>query len=112
MAFSLSTADFLKAFSQMVGTRGKPEEVISNNGMNFVGAERQLRELIQSLDITRIADDVANKGIKWGWNPALGSHFGGVFESLIKEAKKTLKVKWGMMINSRLQSKKYRLLRT
>ena len=92
MAFSLSTADFLKAFSRMVATRGKPEEVISDNGTNFVGAERELRELIQSLDQTRIADDAANKGIKWSWNPPLGSHFGGVFESLIKVAKKTLKV--------------------
>ena len=92
MASSLSTADFLKAFSRMVATRGKPEEVISDNGTNFVGAERELRELIQSLDQTRIADDAANKGIKWSWNPPLGSHFGGVFESLIKVAKKTLKV--------------------
>ena len=92
MAFSLSTADFLKAFSRMVATRGKPEKVISDNGTNFVGAERELRELIQSLDQTRIADDAANKGIKWSWNPPLGSHFGGVFESLIKVAKKTLKV--------------------
>ena len=92
MAFSLSTADFLKSFSRMVATRGKPEEVISDNGTNFVGAERELRELIQSLDQTRIADDAANKGIKWSWNPPLGSHFGVVFESLIKVAKKTLKV--------------------
>ena len=36
-------------------------------------------------------DDAANKGIKWNWNPCLGSHFGGVFESLIKVAKKILK---------------------
>ena len=36
-------------------------------------------------------DDAANKGIKWNRNPPLGSHFGGVFESLIKVAKKTLK---------------------
>ena len=92
MAFSLSTADFLKAISRMVATRGKPEEVISDNGTNFVGAERELRELIQSLDQTRIADDSANKGIKWSWKPPLGSHFGGVFESLIKVAKKTLMV--------------------
>ena len=32
------------------------------------------------------------KMIKWSWNPPLGLHFGGVFESLIKVAKKTLKV--------------------
>ena len=91
MAYSLSTADFLNAFRRMVTTRGRPEEVTSGNGMNFVGAERELRELVQSMDREWIMDDAANKGIKWNWNPPLGSHFGGVFESLIKVAKKTLK---------------------
>ena len=55
----------------------------------------ELRELIQSLDQTRIADDAANKGIKWSWNSPLGSNFGGVFKSLTKVAKKTLKVTVG-----------------
>ena len=74
----------------MVATRSS-EEVISDSGTNFVGAGRELREMIQSLDQTRIADDVANKGIKWSCNPPLGSHFGGVLESLIKVDKKILK---------------------
>ena len=30
-------------------------------------------------------------GIRWYWNPPLGSHFGGVFESLVKVAMKTLR---------------------
>ena len=42
MAFSPSSADFLNAFSWMVAARGRPEEVISDNGTNFVGAEREL----------------------------------------------------------------------
>ena len=45
--------------------------------------ERELRELVQSMDRERFMDDAANKGIKWNRNPPLGSHFGGVFESLI-----------------------------
>ena len=56
-----------------------------------MGAERELRELVQSMDHKGIADNAANKGIKWNWNPLLGLHFGGVFESLIKVAKKSLK---------------------
>lgn len=46
MVFLLSIVDFLKVFSWMVVIRGKLEEVISDNGMNFVGVERELRELI------------------------------------------------------------------
>ena len=38
-----------------------------------------------------IIDDAADKRIRWGYNPPLGSHFGGVFESLVKVGNKTLK---------------------
>ena len=62
MAFSLSSADFLNAFSWTVATRGRLEEVTSDNDTNFVGAERELRELVQSMDHEGIADDTANKG--------------------------------------------------
>ncbi|XP_022795745.1 uncharacterized protein LOC111334309 [Stylophora pistillata] len=75
----------------MVATRGRLEEVTSDNGTNFVGAERELRELVQAMDQEQITGDVGNDGIKWNWNPPLGSHFGGVLESLVKVAKKTLK---------------------
>ena len=43
------------------------------------------------MDQVQIAGNVGNDGIKWNWNPPLVSHFGGVFESLVKVAKKTLK---------------------
>ena len=92
MACSLSTTDFLNAFSRMVATRGRPEEVTSDNGTNFVGAEREFRELVQTMDQEQIAGNVADNGLRWNWNPLLRSHFGGVFESLVKVAKKTLKV--------------------
>ena len=91
MACSLSTTDFLNAFSRMVATRGRPEEVTSDNGSNFVGADRELRELVLAMDQGQIADNAASDGIRWNWNPPLGSHFGGEFESLVKVAKKTLK---------------------
>ena len=44
MACSLSTTDFLNTFSQMVATRGRPEEVKSDYGTDFVGAERESSE--------------------------------------------------------------------
>ena len=90
-ACSLSTTDFLNAFSRMVATRGRPEEVTSDNGTNFVGADRELRELVLAMDQEQIADNAASDGIRWNWNLPLRLHFGGVFESLVKVAKKTLK---------------------
>jgi len=53
--------------------------------------ERELLELVESMDRERITDDATNRGIRWNWNPPLSSHCGGVFELLIKVAKETLK---------------------
>ena len=47
---SLSTADFLAAFRRFVARRGCPVEVLSDNGTNFVGANRELQELYQHLE--------------------------------------------------------------
>ncbi len=90
MAYSLETDGFLLAFSRMVSRRGKPVEVVTDNGSNFIGADRCLRELVDSLDRTQIANSATNQGIAWKFNPPYGSHHGGVFEALIKSAKKSL----------------------
>ena len=90
MAFDLSTDGFLNAFSRMASRRGLPEEMTSDNGTNFVGANNELRQLINRLDKDRIRQRTADKGIKWRFNPPGGPHFGGTHESLIKTAKKAL----------------------
>ena len=73
MAFSLSITDFLNTFSQMVATRGTQEEVTSDNGRVFVGADKELIELTQSINQEKIVDNSVKKGIKWNGNPPEGS---------------------------------------
>ena len=90
IAYSLDTASFLNAFSRMVTRRGKPELMISDNGMNFMSAERELCDLVSTLDQTWIKEQVAHDGIQWQFNPPGGLHHGGIFEALIKSAKKAL----------------------
>ncbi|XP_064635215.1 uncharacterized protein LOC135492596 [Lineus longissimus] len=90
MAYSLETDGFLMAFSRMVARRGKPIEVVSDNGGCLVKGESTLREFVEGMDRTKIVDSVSNQGIRWKFNPPYGSHHGGVFESLIKSAKKAL----------------------
>ena len=40
MTYSLDTEAFLNAFTRMLSRRGTPSYVISDNGTNFVAAER------------------------------------------------------------------------
>ena len=91
MAFALDTDSFLNAFYRMVSRRGKPEEVVSDNGGNFVAADKELQELVRRLDQDRIVKSTANRGIKWHFNPPLSPHFGGAHEIMIKAAKRALK---------------------
>ena len=37
--------------------------MLSDNGTNFVAAERELRELVEALDQSKIAQSTANKGV-------------------------------------------------
>ena len=92
MSYSLDTDSFINAFTRMTSRRGTPTYVISDNGTNFVGAERELRELVEALDTDRITQETSKyHPIDWKFNPPCAPHFGGVFEALIKSAKKAIK---------------------
>jgi len=84
-----TTDAFLAAFRRFVSRRGLCEEVYSDCGTNFVGADRLLRKLlhISSADGRRIANAAANDGIKWRFNPLSAPHFGGLWEAAVKSAK-------------------------
>ena len=43
MAYALDTDSFLNAFYRMVNRRGLPKEMLSDNGGNFVGANKEFR---------------------------------------------------------------------
>jgi len=88
MAYGLDIDSFLSAFHCMANRSGVPEEMISDNGTNFVGTERELRGLVKELDRDKIEKSAANKGIKWIFNPPRAPHFGGVHETMIKSGKR------------------------
>ena len=64
MAFGLNTNSFLNAFYRMSNLRGLPEELISDNGTNFKGADAELKELVAKLNDVQINQSIANKGIR------------------------------------------------
>ena len=46
----MDTDSFLNAFSRMVSRRGLPEKMFSDNGGNFVKADKELKDLMGQLD--------------------------------------------------------------
>ena len=80
------------ALRRMISRRGKPRLIRGVNGTNFVGAERELGECHNRLNHTKISDTVTQDGIQWVFNPPSAPHFGGVWERMVRSAKKALKV--------------------
>ena len=91
VAYGLDTDSFLRAFCRMCNRRGVPEEMISDNGTNFVGANQELRELINHVfQSNKLKESLVCQKIKWTFNPPSAPHFGGVFETMIKAAKRAI----------------------
>ena len=55
-----------------------PQKMVSDNDGNFVGADKELRSLVESLYKDKIQKSTVHQRIKWKFNPHLSSHFGGV----------------------------------
>ena len=62
-----------------------------DNGGNFVGAEREIREALQKWDQKRIQDELSQYDITWKFNPPLAPWMGGAMESMVKLTKKALR---------------------
>ena len=91
IAFGLDVDSFLSAFYRMINRRGLPEEIISDNGTNFVAAEKEVRKLTNEIvKDPKFVTTTTSKKIKWTFNPPYAPHFGGIFETIIKAAKKAI----------------------
>lgn len=91
VATSLSTDDFLLLLRRFIGLYGKPRRIFSDNGTNFVGAERELREAVDRLhNSPAAAAFVKREAIEWHFQPARSPHFGGAHESLVRVTKRAL----------------------
>ncbi|XP_038068389.1 uncharacterized protein LOC119737840 [Patiria miniata] len=88
---SLETDSFLNAFLRFAARRGTPEKIYSDNGTNFVGAERELRAAIERLQESKQAEGFfLSRKVEWQFNPPAASHMGGVWERQIRTCRKVL----------------------
>ena len=69
MMDAMDTDAFVNALRRFLARRGSVEILRSDNGGNFIGAERELREEFDNLVTQKVVDDLATKGITWFFNP-------------------------------------------
>ena len=92
-ASDYSTQEFLNVHRRFTARRGISATLSSDCGTNFVGADRELRQLFeQALNTTKeIAHLLTNDGTEWKFNPPSAPHFGGLWEATVKSTKFHLK---------------------
>ena len=94
VADSLDTDSCLNAILRFVSRRGQVETITSDNGTNLVGAERELRSSILEWNQSNIISSLQQRNIEWSFNPPTASHFGGVWERIIRSVRKIM---YGLM---------------
>ena len=87
---ALTTDSFINAFRRFIARRGQPQYIRSDNGKNFVGARRELREALNAGIRTALKTPPLAPEMEWHLNPPFAPHFGGAWECLFQTAKKTL----------------------
>lgn len=65
----------------------KGSYVKSDNGTNFTGANKELKQSLAALNNERIQGALIQDGIKWNFNTPAASHQGGIWERLIRSVK-------------------------
>lgn len=91
LAENLETDGFIQALERFVSKRGKIGHIFSDNGTNLRGGAREIAELVQQFDQQQINNFAETNGFIWHFSPPLSPHFGGVFESMVKAAKRAIR---------------------
>ena len=88
---SMDTDDFIMCLRRFINRRGEVKEIRCDNGSNFVGAERELKESLNKWNQGRIESKLIQHGCKWLFQPPTASSMSGVWERLVRSAKTVLK---------------------
>ena len=91
----LSSDAFIACLRRFISRRGCPSLIWSDNGTNFVGAAREIKELFEFLRNQSTQDHVAkflsDQSVTWKFIPQHAPHFGGLWEATVKSMKTHLR---------------------
>lgn len=89
---SLTTAAFIESMKRFTSRRGLPKHLYSDNGTNFIGAEKELQRFFRDAqNQQQIVAELAEMEIEFYFNPPSSPHQGGLWEAGVKSTKHHLK---------------------
>ena len=108
MAVELSTIEFLQVLRRFLAIRGRPAVILSDNGSQFVGAEKELRQMVGDINEEEVKEFCGEKGMQWKFMTPGAPHQNGCAEALVKTCKRALKKAVGSQVLTPLEL--YRVL--
>ena len=92
LASDLSAEAFLVCLKRFFSRRGKSNTVSSDNATNFVGANKELRQLYDQINALENNENIqtflVKEGVSWQFIPPRSPHFGGLWEAAVKSFKR------------------------
>ncbi|GBL95711.1 hypothetical protein AVEN_665-1 [Araneus ventricosus] len=73
---SCSTDAFIGALKRFIARRGKPSDIYSDNGTNFVGANNELRKIFKENEIVLVKNEDNSKTLNWNLAKIIKVHAG------------------------------------
>lgn len=81
----------MNAFKRFVARRGLCKRIYSDNGTNFIGGNREIKELYEAIGKIIIDPEVTSwflkNNMEWKFNPPYSPHRGGLWEAAVRQAK-------------------------
>ncbi|CAG4942695.1 unnamed protein product [Colias eurytheme] len=74
----------IMALRRFAARRGMPKNIYSDNGTNFVGAKKEIKEAVENMKIQGLATEAEKIGVTWKFIPPGAPNMGGAWERLVR----------------------------
>ncbi|XP_043862786.1 uncharacterized protein LOC122756636 [Drosophila santomea] len=91
LAHDLSTDSCIIAIRNFVCRRGPVYRLRSDNGKNFVGADREARRFGDVFEMEKLQSELSSRSIEWVFNCPANPSEGGVWERMVQCVKRVLR---------------------
>jgi hypothetical protein len=88
---SMNTLMCINAIARFQVRRPGLRKIFCDNGTKFVGARSELNQAVDEWNSSELVEELRMEGIEWKFGPLAASHWGGVYERLVRSAKNHLK---------------------